>query len=110
MYWQDDDRRSALTLSIRSIPPLPRKNRLGYIDLMFGRFDSFLNERGYMTHQGTIIGASIINFPKQRNTHDENKQIKSGRFPKVSNKSVLKALKKILRPLRYLDETKRFRF
>ena len=53
----------------------------GYIKEMFERFDQFLNEQGYIANQGAIIDATIVQVPRQRNTRDENKLIKSGKTP-----------------------------
>jgi len=62
-------------------------SQLGYIDLMFERFDRFLIEQGYIAHQGAIIDATIVEVPKQRNSREENKQIKSGTIPKNFKKN-----------------------
>ncbi len=58
-------------------------SQLGYIKLMFERFDQFLNEQGFIANQGAIIDATIVQVPRQRNTRDENKLIKSGKTPKA---------------------------
>jgi len=61
-----------------------RENRLaelGLVEKMFERFESFLSERGFMATDGSIIDATIVEVPKQRNTRDENKQIKAGETP-----------------------------
>ena len=62
-------------------------SKLGYVDLMFKRFDQFLNERGFMANGGAIVDASIVEVPKQRNTREENKQIKKGKVPKSIKKN-----------------------
>ena len=62
-------------------------SKLGYVELMFKRFDQFLNEQGYMANGGAIVDASIVEVPKQRNTRDENKQIKKGKIPKAFKKN-----------------------
>ncbi len=59
-----------------------RLSELGLIDRMFDRFDNFLAEQGFQAKGGAIIDATIVEVPKQRNTRDENKQIKSGKTPK----------------------------
>jgi transposase, IS5 family len=53
---------------------------------MFERFDRILNEQGYIANQGAIVDATIVEVPKQRNTRDENKQIKSSITPKSFKK------------------------
>ena len=53
----------------------------GLIDEMFERFSEFLNESGYRAQGGQIIDATIIPVPIQRNSKEENKQIKAGEQP-----------------------------
>jgi IS5 family transposase len=55
------------------------KNKV--IDKLFIKFDEFLNEKGYSAKGGSIIDASFIEVPKQRNTKEENKEIKEGKMP-----------------------------
>ncbi len=57
-------------------------SKLGLINRMFERFDLFLAEQGFKAKGGAIIDATIVEVPRQRNTRDENKQIKSGKTPK----------------------------
>jgi len=49
--------------------------------LSFQRFDEQLWASGQMPKGGQIIVASLVNVPKNRNTRDENKQIKEGKTP-----------------------------
>ncbi len=69
---------------------------MGFIKLMFDRFDRFLNEQGYIANQGAIVDATIVEVPKQRNTRDDNKQIKSGITPKSIKKNRHKRAQKDL--------------
>jgi len=55
--------------------------RHGLIDKLFQRFDKQLWESGLMPKGGQIIDASLVSVPKNRNTRDENKQIKEGKTP-----------------------------
>jgi IS5 family transposase len=55
--------------------------RHGLIDKLFGRFDEQLWASGLIPKGGQIIDASLVNVPKNRNTRDENKQIKEGKTP-----------------------------
>lgn len=48
---------------------------------LFYRFDCQLQEQGLITHSGTIVDATFVEVPKQRNHRDENKQIKNGEIP-----------------------------
>ena len=38
-------------------------------------------ENGIITRTGTIVDATFVDAPKQRNTREENKTIKSGDIP-----------------------------
>jgi hypothetical protein len=40
-----------------------------------------LNEAGYTAQKGQIIDASFVEVPRQRNSRDENEQIKNGETP-----------------------------
>ena len=55
--------------------------RHGLIDKLFQRFDAQLWASGLMPMGGQIVDASLVNVPKNRNTRDENKQIKEGKTP-----------------------------
>lgn len=53
----------------------------GVIEKVFEAFDDMLRTKGYIAQEGSIIDASFVEVPKQRNTRDENKQIKEGKTP-----------------------------
>ena len=40
-----------------------------------------LAEKGLLAHQGQIVDAPFVESPKQRNTREENQQIKKGKIP-----------------------------
>ena len=48
---------------------------------LFDRFDAFLRKNGFSARKGQIVDASIVPAPRQRNSRDENKQIKDGQIP-----------------------------
>jgi IS5 family transposase len=48
---------------------------------LFKQFDEFLNKNGFSAKKGQIVDASIIAAPKQRNSRQENKDIKNGNIP-----------------------------
>jgi IS5 family transposase len=56
-------------------------NQEGLVKEMFEQFDEFLRQNGFAAQKGQIVDASIIAAPKQRNSRDENKQIKEGQIP-----------------------------
>ena len=55
--------------------------KAGVVEELFSRFDQFLRDRGYKAQKGQIVDASIINVPIQRNSRQENRQIKEGKQP-----------------------------
>ena len=55
--------------------------RHGLIDKLFRGFDEQLWASGLIPKGGQIIDASLVSVPKNRNTRDENKQIKEGKTP-----------------------------
>lgn len=52
------------------------------LELLFEHFRSYLIKQGVIVESGTIVDASFVEAPKQRNSKDENKQIKDGETPK----------------------------
>jgi len=54
----------------------------GWIDKLFAKFNRHLDKAGLKAQGGQIIDASIVEVPRQRNTEDENKQVKKGETPK----------------------------
>jgi IS5 family transposase len=53
----------------------------GMIETLFGDFDGYLKDQGYLAMGGQIIDASIVPVPKQRNGRDDNAKIKAGEIP-----------------------------
>jgi len=51
------------------------------IDKLFNEFDKYLNDNGFIANKGSIIDASFVEVPKQRNNKDENDEIKKGKIP-----------------------------
>lgn len=52
------------------------------IDSMFYRFTKQLEDKGLITRTGSIVDASFVDVPKQRNSREENESIKAGVMPK----------------------------
>jgi IS5 family transposase len=48
---------------------------------LFELFTSKLIANGIVAREGTIVDASFVNVPKQRNTREENRDIKAGAIP-----------------------------
>jgi transposase, IS5 family len=53
----------------------------GLIKRLFQEFDAFLEEKGFSARKGQIIDASLVEAPRQRNSREENGQIKAGQIP-----------------------------
>ncbi len=53
----------------------------GAIDRLFIKFNEYLNHQGYSAKGGSMIDATFVEVPKQRNTKEENKEIKEGKIP-----------------------------
>jgi IS5 family transposase len=51
------------------------------LETVFDRFVSQLERKGIITRSGSIVDATFVDTPKQRNTKDENQVIKEGRTP-----------------------------
>ena len=66
----------------------------GIIENLFSQFNRMLEERGIITHKGTIIDATFVDAPRQRNSRDENKQIKDGKIPEEWEKKPHKLAQK----------------
>lgn len=54
---------------------------LGLVEKLFVRFVEKLEEIGLIVNEGKIIDASFVEVPRQRNSREENKQIKEGEVP-----------------------------
>jgi len=57
-------------------------NNAKILDTVFYRFVEQLEQKGIITHSGSIVDATFVDVPKQRNTKDENDEIKEGKTPK----------------------------
>ena len=55
--------------------------KAGLIEKLFERFDQHLAAKGYIARGGQIIDASIVPVPTQRNSGDENNQLRAGHTP-----------------------------
>jgi len=55
--------------------------RVGLIDKLFERFGQHLEAKGYIARGGQMVDATIVAVPRQRNSRDENEQVKAGTTP-----------------------------
>jgi IS5 family transposase len=51
------------------------------LHVLFDYFVAQLDEQGIITHSGSIVDATFVDAPKQRNSRKENKEIKEGKTP-----------------------------
>ena len=52
------------------------------LDTVFYRFVEQLEKQGVITHSGSIVDATFVEVPRQRNSRGENQQIQEGKIPK----------------------------
>lgn len=55
--------------------------KAGLITELFDRFGSYLKEQGYEAREGQILDATIVPVPRQRNSREENEEVKAGKIP-----------------------------
>lgn len=55
--------------------------KAGIIDDLFSQFNGLLEQKNLIAHEGTIVDATFVEAPKQRNSREENQTIKAGQTP-----------------------------
>lgn len=48
---------------------------------LFNKFDDFLRDKKIIANKGSMVDASFVEVPIQRNSREENKEIKNGEIP-----------------------------
>lgn len=66
----------------------------GSIASLFERFNAELDRCGVLAHEGSMVDASFVQVPRQRNTREENKQIKEGNVPQAWQENSHKLVQK----------------
>ena len=56
-------------------------NKANILDTVFYRFVEQLENKGIITRNGSIVDATFVDVPRQRNTKKENDEIKEGKVP-----------------------------
>ena len=56
-------------------------NKADILDTVFYRFVKQLEDKGIITRSGSIVDATFVDVPRQRNTKEENKEIEEGKIP-----------------------------
>src|SRR4051812_12105050 len=51
------------------------------IEKLFDQLDELLDKDGIIVHKGKLVDASIVEVPIQRNSREENKELKEGNVP-----------------------------
>lgn len=62
----------------------------GMIEKLFSYLDKQLDKDGIIVHKGKLVDASIVEVPIQRNTRDENRQLKEGEVPEEWSENKLR--------------------
>lgn len=60
--------------------------RANIMDSLFKRFLKELEKKNIITREGSIVDATFVDVPKQRNSKEENDTIKEGKIPEEWNK------------------------
>lgn len=53
----------------------------GVIEVLFRCFNDQLDRLGILANEGKMVDASFVEVPRQRNSREENKQVKEGQVP-----------------------------
>lgn len=61
---------------------------------LFSHFEKTLTDQGIIAREGSIVDASFVNAPRQRNTREQNDQIKAGQCPEGFEKDTPKGQQK----------------
>jgi transposase, IS5 family len=57
--------------------------KAGLVEKLFERFGQHLEAKGYIARGGQMVDATIVPVPKQRNSRDENDEVKAGKTPEA---------------------------
>jgi len=68
----------------------------GVYDALFELFNAEMEKIGVITHKGSIVDASFVDVPRQRNSREENKIIKEGGVPEAWEEDLNKMAQKDL--------------
>jgi hypothetical protein len=61
--------------------------KAGLIEKLFEGFGQHLEAKGYIARGGQMVYATIVPVPKQRNSRDENDDVKVGKTPEAWEKN-----------------------
>jgi transposase, IS5 family len=60
------------------------------IEQLFEHLDKLLDTDGIIVHKGKLVDASIVEVPIQRNSREENKELKEGKIPEAWEENKLR--------------------
>ena len=94
MEFQITDRRSFMRfLKLKPSDKVPDSKTIWYyretliekgvIEKLFEQFNTTLDHQGVFANEGRMVDASFVEVPRQRNTREENKEIKIGQTPQA---------------------------
>jgi IS5 family transposase len=63
-----------------------RLAKAGLVEKLFERFGQHLEAKGRIARGGQMVYATIVPVPKQRNSRDENDEVKAGKTPEAWDK------------------------
>jgi len=70
-----------------------RLKGLDLVEVLFGRFHQQLATQGHVACAGQIVDATFVEVPRQRNTREENDQLKAGEVPEAWDEPKAKAMR-----------------
>lgn len=56
--------------------------KAGLIEKLFEQFGRYLEAQGYIARGGQMVDATIVPVPRQRNSREDNEEVKGGKTPK----------------------------
>ena len=68
--------------------------KAGLVEKLFERFGQHLEAKGYIARGGQMVDATIVPVPKQRNSRDENDDVKAGKTPDGGRRTLRKTGRK----------------
>ena len=71
-----------------------RLKALDMVEVLFARFHQQLAKQGYIAQAGQIVDATFVEVPRQRNSREENAQIKAGEVPPAWDEPKAKAMRR----------------
>ncbi len=77
------------------------KNELAKGDMvnkLFKKLDNRLDKEGVIIHEGKMADATIVEIPRQRNSREENEQIKAVKCQRIGKKTRTNCARKMLMP------------